>query len=669
MNKNFNAIDFSGTNEITDEGIKKHFKKVEPWEPLAELAWNGFDANASNVSVIVRETEAQGTESATVFDDGSGINFHKPRENFRRFNDSLKKHSYSTHGSQGRGRLAFHKICNLATWYTRFEQQDAKIVILSSNLSDIKGTTIPPSQQIAPLSEHSKGTCVELLNFHKNLPSEETLRREFSREFGWHLILMPDRTLKLNGVNIHPQNHEKSITTIKCDNYDFEVDLIQWNEKPKSEKSFVYLLSSTGVVVYSQLSSLNNKPDYYTSIYVKSPLFDDFLPTDDKLTQSITSFVESKTWKIFNKALNDFSQEHYANFLIKLADEQIEQYIDEGDFPDYVGMEPKESLWRLQHVKGIVKSIIINDPKLLRSSNKRQRKLIIRLLDKLSVSNENSGMLDVLESVLNLDAAAMSRFAKQIKKTKLDNIIQTIEILQNRELAINQLKEIMNVHYKDVLETPDLQKVIENNTWLFGPAYDILGAEEDSFTAITSNLRARINGINHIDSIDLDEDVEISGANRQVDLFLARKKPQLDSQGKKFFRCVIIEIKRPGISLNQKHLQQLDEYAAILSNYPEFSSPLTRFELILVGRKISNQDYMISSRLKGMQMHGESGLVTNDGKVKAYVKNWSTIFDEFELTNDYLLEKLKTQREGLDTSSKKELLEDLQSNKTTAQSA
>ena len=41
-----NEHTFSGSAEITDAGIKKHFKNYEPIRALFELIWNGLDANA-----------------------------------------------------------------------------------------------------------------------------------------------------------------------------------------------------------------------------------------------------------------------------------------------------------------------------------------------------------------------------------------------------------------------------------------------------------------------------------------------------------------------------------------------------------------------------------------------------------------------------------------------
>ncbi|MEJ3591457.1 ATP-binding protein [Pseudomonas bubulae] len=669
MEKEFAAFDFSGTNAITHSGIQKHFKTVEPWQAISELIWNGFDASANTVKIDITENEAHGTELITVLDDGVGINFRKPHENFRRFNDSLKKDSYDTHGSQGRGRLAFSKIGSSATWYTRHEGEDAKISVESSNLSDIVGVTIPPEITHALLSSHSQGTCVEIRGFQKALPVEDALLNDFSREFGGHLILLPHKSLTLNGKVVTPQSHSVYTHDVTVEDQDFSIKLIHWHNRPGSEKSFINFVSSTLKILHKQLSSLNKKPGYFTSVYVKSELFERYSASDQSLSEPFSNFFQTKTYRALTKALNEFLRDNYSEFLVQQAEEEVNRYEQDGDFPTYEDLDSAESAWRLNHVKGIVKSVIIRDPTVLMRSSKRQRRLIIRLLDKLSVSNENSGMLEVLESVLSLDSGSMRQFAAQLNKTKLNNIIETIEVLQNREHAIAQLKEVINIHYKDVRETPDLQKVIENNTWLFGPSYDILGAEEDSFTKISKSLRAEVTGVVDIEEADLEIGVDLVGAKRQVDLFLARKKPLFDSRGRKYFRCVIIEIKRPGVSLNNKHIQQLDEYASILSTHPVFNSELVKFELILVGRNISSKGHLIHSRCRSMQVHGEPGLITSDDKIKAYVKTWATIFDEFELTNDYLLEKLKTQRADLDSVTKEELIADLQDQDVPAPTA
>lgn len=658
------SFDFSGSTAITDEGIRNHFKKdIEPWQPIAELIWNGFDAGAKSIRVITRENNMSGTISVTVIDDGEGIDFTKPMDNFRRFNDSLKKRSHSTHGSKGRGRLAFHKICANAVWHTKFRSRNAIIAIESSSLSSIKGYEIPESEQNALLSPMVQGTCVELTNFINNLPEQTELVHQLQLELGWHLAFNPEKSLTLNTTPICPPEHTLTKTTLHAEGIEFFVELIQWTEKLNSEKSYTYLRGSEGIPLHHMPSSLNHKPGYYTSLLVSSPWLDALSGTEVQLRSTFNELSASKVWREFSKLLSTFTQNHYQEFLARLADEQIEGFIEAGDFPDYRGIDPAYSSWRLGNTKRIVKGIILADPKLFKNSSKKQRKIIIRLLDKISISSENSSLFEVLESVLDLDAAAMENFATQIKRTKLQNIIQTIESLQKREHAIARIAEVMRNHYKTMLETPDLQGIIESNTWLFGNQYESIGAEEDTFTKIAENLRNAIKDIDCVEIDDLEGDASVEGANRQVDLFLVRRQKQYDSNNQPYFRCVIIEIKRPSVSLNTKHLRQVDDYASILSKHSEFNGIRTKYEIVLVGRKISDSNFDIHERLNNLADKNDPGLIgagTQNNPIKKYVKTWQTIIEEFKISHDFMLSTLKTQRDALELeSTKEELLEAL----------
>lgn len=218
----------------------------------------------------------------------------------------------------------------------------------------------------------------------------------------------------------------------------------------------------------------------------------------------------------------------------------------------------------------------------------------------------------------------------------------------------------MNVHYREVLETPDLQRVIESNTWLFGPRYEILGAEEDTFTKIARKMRDEVMARNPVDMDDVDDEEDLPGAKRQTDLFLARKFPSLDSLGNRIFKCIVVEIKRPAISLNKKHLRQLEDYAEIIKRQPQFKSEKMHFELILLGRQISSADTIITSRLNAHVLRNDPGLVTEDPRMKLYVMNWYTLLDGFELTHGFMLEKLKLKRDDYSAATRQELVAELQ---------
>jgi len=81
----------------------------------------------------------------------------------------------------------------------------------------------------------------------------------------------------------------------------------------------------------------------------------------------------------------------------------------------------------------------------------------------------------------------------------------------------------------------------------------------------------------------------------------------------------------------------------------------------LIGRKISKDDVQIRQRMANLKDKSEYGLVSQGDRMKCYVKDWFTIFDEFALSNHYLLEKLNTKLGDLSVEETSELVAELQS--------
>ncbi len=652
-------VDISGVAEISDEGIKKHFKNTEAWYPLFELIWNGFDAKAQQVHVSLEETHMGGTALVTVLDDGVGIEHTTLKDTFGRFYDSAKKADPAQHGSDGRGRLAFHTICQHATWHSRSSKGDVVIKVSAAKIKAYKGTVLPAAQQCENLRNVKQGTFVELSEFTTNLPAHLELRQKLSIEFGWFLALRPEKHLSVNDELVAVPANDITSQTLTANGHAFDVQVIRWHEKPGSEKSYIYLMNGSGDLVHKELSTLNNKPGFFTSVCLTSAWADAFSPGHD-LFNTEGHTLSSTTWKSLSRKLSDLTDSIFDEFLRDQAERVVERYVEEGYFPTYNGLQEEEKVWRLNNSRELVKQIYLADPGVFNSTGKKQCKLIIRLLDRLAVSNENESLVDVLNSVLDLDANSLKKLAGQLNQTTLENIVATIEILQRRQTAVQQLRVLMKDHYREVLETPDLQQIIENNTWLFGPSYETIGAEEDSFTRIAKALHDKVAKGTELDGNDVELPEDLQGAQRQTDLFLARKIPTYDSRGQRIFRCIVIEIKRPAISLNKKHLRQLEDYADIIKRFPEFNSEKMHFELILVGRQISSADEQIKSRLNGQIARGELGLVSDDPGMKCYVMNWYTLLDSFELSNDFMLERLKLKRAEFADSTKAELVAELQ---------
>ncbi|UUA70895.1 ATP-binding protein [Cellvibrio sp. QJXJ] len=660
-----------GTADITHQGIKKHFKKWEtdPFQSIIELIANGFDASATNVEVTIERNAAHGLEAITVLDNGTGIDIDKCDMHFSRFNESIKQGDDDQQGAHGKGRLAFHLLCANAVWYAKCEKSESKITIDSASLRNFVAEEITPEMQHASLSSMKSGSCVVLKNFHKNLPELTTIKRRLESYFGWRLVLNPDRKLTINGEQIEIPENKSVEKVIDIDGIAFQVDLILWTHKPGDEKSYNYIVNNEGRVLYRELSSFNKKPNFHLSTYARSTWLNNFDKHDSSLnfSENPHATLSSPEFRKLRKIIQDLSGDIYKQFLRDFVDKKIDEFDSKGYFPKYKNLSNSDATWRKKNTKLFIREIYLTDPSLFTSIKEKPLKILIALIDKILVSNENDTIFEILNDILNLNEEQINLLSKQIKNASLENIISTIETLQKREIAIHKLRELMVKHYKEVRETPDLQEIIESNTWLFGNKYALLGAEEDDFKKISLELRSHIKNIDTIDDndiapSDINDGLNIEGVRRQVDIFLARKNISFNSRNEQYLQCTIIEIKRPGIALNEKHLKQIKDYARIISEHVGFSLEKYKFEIILVGRKISEKDFEIKTALETAEANNEPGLVfsVKNDKIKGYVKTWGTIFAEFDLANHYLIEKLKTKRDALEKKSAKELITDLQ---------
>ena len=79
--------------EITSKSIQRILQRITPERAIAEYVWNGFDANATEVSinVVYSDNEFGLADSIEVKDNGDGICHEQLGEKFKVFYDSNKK--------------------------------------------------------------------------------------------------------------------------------------------------------------------------------------------------------------------------------------------------------------------------------------------------------------------------------------------------------------------------------------------------------------------------------------------------------------------------------------------------------------------------------------------------------------------------------------------------
>jgi hypothetical protein len=657
---------------IRNESIAKKFKLFTPQKIISEYIWNGIDAKATIIDVKLHfvNEEFKATSAIEILDNGVGINFQDADNNFDRW-DSSEKNSIHERGSEGRGRFSFSKLSNKVTWSTRHNNENALLTAYSTEVPDYTILPITEAEQVPSVRKNQQGTCVYLSELDTNesgkIPTLESLLELLSYEFGWKLIVDDNLKIRVNGIEVKSPEHELFINEYKIDNEIFSTQSICWKTKPLKEKSFNYFYDSSFKKRHRELTGLNNKDDFYLSCYIDSNWFNEFSVgkgSNSDLFQNNNVTSESKT---FNKLLSILSIEHhklYNDFIASQADNLVEQFEKDGYFPVYSYETIEETKTRISHTKQLVKNIHIASPSTFNGLNKKKKhqKILIALLDKITVSSENDSLFEVLEGVLDLDPDKLDTLASQIKRTKLDHIISTIGLLQKRSDVIQQLEYLFENFSSKTKETPDLQKIIENHIWLFGAQYEIIGAEEDDFQKTCGKLLRTITDKDEIEIEDLlDKNQDLADVRGQVDLFLARRMITFTDGVGQHFKCTVIEIKRPGQALNAKHFHQIQRYAQVLANHSGFNDHDMTFDIILVGRRLAQNDYIISQALKDFRGKGNKGLVFGtDDRIKGYVRTWAEIFSEYKISNTHLLTALKSNRLNLESETKETLVNDLQ---------
>ena len=104
---------------IDSSGITSDYKTA-----ISEYIWNGFEANATKISIEYTLNEAFGVKELIVKDNGDGINYNELGETFGAFlasKKNLMSLQMKSKANKGKGRFSFIAFSNNAEWHTVYK--------------------------------------------------------------------------------------------------------------------------------------------------------------------------------------------------------------------------------------------------------------------------------------------------------------------------------------------------------------------------------------------------------------------------------------------------------------------------------------------------------------------------------------------------------------------
>lgn len=628
----------ANSKSVTNAGITSDYKQA-----IAEYIWNGFDAGASRVYI---DYEANGLGALTrlsISDNGSGIKHETIEYTFGAFLDSQKVKTYQrtsdVRGKKGKGRFSFSQFSTMATWNTVYKDNEGKnkAYNISITIEDLANYDV--SEPILSSDEQSTGTIVSFQNI-KDLTEQHLIDATFTeflaQQFAWFLCLNQARNyaIFLNGVEL---DYEYLIATkedipIDINSVHFDITYIQWDKKI-GDKFYFYLMNRNLEENCKILTSFNNNTiSFYHSVYVKSTYFNDFVfekqpaPRLDGLKNQC-----DKTYKVLLGQLKSILEEREKVFVRKnAACKLITKFEQNGVLPSF-----KNNRYDIERKKDLIetiKNIYYVQPKIFKGLKKEQEKTLVGFLNLLLDSDERERILTIIDGVVNLTEDERAQLSNVLKTTSMSKINRTINMMHNRLEVVECLKMLVYELATFTNERDHIQKIIENNYWLFGEQYHLVSHDE-TFDKLLFKYLYLLDGENaKANEIDNSEN------NRRPDIFMCRKTTLQDtSRSSLIEENIIVELKRPSVTIGFVQYRQIEDYFRLIKNEPQFSSQLRCWKFIVVGKTIDDE---VKERYKSFEPFNKNFLVNKVDNFEICAMTWDDVFKSFELTHHYVLEKL-----------------------------
>lgn len=633
---------------VLNSGITEDYKQA-----FVEYIWNGFDAGATEINIsYVQANDLGALESVCISDNGKGVKKSLLEFTFGAFLDSQKRSTFQRtsemKGKKGKGRFSFKAFATEAEWITRYLNEDQKLMQYSIKI-DIRDLSKYEVSEELELDQtlYSPGTDVKFTNINK-LSTDSFVDVSFTeyiaQQYAWFLCLNKSMgyAVKLNGVEFAYDHLIACEEEKPFDIYGihFDVTYIRWN-KNIGDKFYFYMMNSNLHENFKELTSFNNNTiDFYHSVYVKSSYFNDFVfeqdPSprlDDKPNQS------DKVYKKLKRELKTYLETKQKEFISEIASTKlINTYEALGILPR-VRSNRYDEARRLDLIETI-KQIYIVQPKIFIGLKPEQGKVLVGFLNLLLDTDERDRIIEIIEGIVSLTEEERVQFVKTLRSTSFGNINRVVNMMRNRLEVIECLKMLVYDLEKFTNERNHIQKIIEQNYWLFGESYHLVSADV-TFERLLSKYLYALDGEPKPDIIQIDN----QEANRRPDIFMCRNHKVNDAKSSSMLEeNIIVELKRPSVTIGIKQYRQIEDYLRLIKNEPQFSSQSRLWKFYVVSAAIDDD---IKSRYESFKSQNKRYLVYFEGNYEIYALSWDDVFQEFYYKHDYMLSKFSFSKESI----------------------
>ena len=392
-----------------------------------------------------------------------------------------------------------------------------------------------------------------------------------------------------------------------------------------------------------ELTSFNNNAiGFNHSIYVESDFFNLFNSNNTEHTTSLFENTKGNpVYKALMSRLQNLVKEKQKLFLRgNAADELICRYEREGVFPKFKSNKYDQE--RRDDLVGIVKSIYCIEPKIFQGLNKEQQKINVGLINLLLDTEERENVIVLVGQIVNMTSEERDELSTLLKKTTISKIAKTIALIENRYKIIEFLKTLVFDLKVFTNERDHIQKIIEDNYWLFGEQYHLVSANE-GFQKLLAHYIQILNGHKKGNA---KKRIMAEERSRRPDIFVCRKHSVADILDNEIEmeENVIVELKKPSVNIGKEQLRQIEDYMELIKGEDEFNSQKRFWKFYAVSNQVDN---FTKSQYEAFKDKGKRYLVKAVENYEIYAMTWDDVFLSFDLRHKFLIDKLDFDKSAL----------------------
>ena len=426
------------TVEVQPDFLERQ-SKARPVQAVAELIWNGLDADASRVDVRLEYGEL-GMTKIVVRDDGHGIPYEDAPQLFTRLGGSWKQPGGRTktkermlHGYEGRGRFKVFALGRVADWRVTYRSDTGDlrgydITMLEDNIREIRITDEDS------VDTGTTGVEIEVSELHREYRSldPDNAVQELAEIFALYLKDYRDLSILYKGRQLDPETAIATTRTEQLNDIDedgtvhpVELEIIEWRNVTTRG---LYLCTEQGFPL-SKVTTRFHIGEFHFSAYLKSSFI-------TKLHGEAQLDLAEMN-QLLNACIEDAQQAVKAYFRDRAAERArtvVEEWKTERVYP-YEG-EAKSPLEDAERKVFDIFAVTASDymPDFV-SAPPKKKAFDLRML-RTAIEKSPEELQVILKEVLGLPKRKQEELAGLLREASLSSIISAAKIVADLSFII-----------------------------------------------------------------------------------------------------------------------------------------------------------------------------------------------------------------------------------------